>query len=107
MKKTLEEMVENALIRKDALPEPKYLDQWLNYYECPDCDHHWYDVWDCQVDDVCPQCRKKHISPTDSYNLEDGGIPQPKIDICYETLLERIDNLEAAVYELQEHLGKA
>jgi hypothetical protein len=53
---------------------PEYLDSWLNYYECPDCDHHWYDVWDCQVDDACPECWTKGISPTDSWQLIDGGI---------------------------------
>lgn len=52
-----------------------YLDQWLNYYECPACDHHWYDVWDSQVDDQCPECRTPDISPTNSYELADGGIP--------------------------------
>lgn len=50
------------------------LDQWLNYYECPECDYHFYDIWDCQVDMRCERCNTRNISPKDSWQLVDGGI---------------------------------
>ena len=42
---------------------------WLNYYECPECEDIWQDEWDCQVDDDCPSCGCKHISPYESVDI--------------------------------------
>lgn len=39
---------------------------YRNYYECPHCKSEWSDDWSCQVDDDCPECGKRHISPYDS-----------------------------------------
>ena len=55
----------------NARPE---LDQWLNYYECPECDYHFYDVWHWQVEMLCERCATRNISPTESWQLLDGGI---------------------------------
>ncbi len=55
--------------REDQEEEPL---QFVNYYECPEnnggCGHSWEDVYNCQVDDDCPKCGKRHISP---YNSSD------------------------------------
>mgnify|MGYP003642342440 FL=1 len=42
---------------------------WLNYYECPECNDTWQDEWDCQVDDDCPSCGCRHISPYESVDI--------------------------------------
>lgn len=34
-----------------------------NFYCCPKCGHEWEDHWDCGVDDECPVCSVKDISP--------------------------------------------
>lgn len=39
---------------------------FINYYRCPECEHEWEDEWSCQVDDDCPECGARHISPYDS-----------------------------------------
>ena len=44
---------------------------FINSYECPECECTWEDEWDCQVDDDCPQCGKRHISPYHSEDLRD------------------------------------
>jgi hypothetical protein len=43
---------------------------WLNYYECPECIYRWGDYWECQVDDTCPCCGHRNISPTESKEIE-------------------------------------
>ena len=42
---------------------------FLNYYECPECENIWEDQWDCQVDDDCPSCGCRHISPYESVDI--------------------------------------
>jgi hypothetical protein len=50
---------------------------FLNHYECPRCDCAWSDAWSCQVDDDCPACGLRHISPEDSFEFDDGcGVEQ-------------------------------
>ena len=44
---------------------------FLNYYECPRCDCAWSDVWSCQVDDDCPACGRRHISPEGNFEFDD------------------------------------
>lgn len=44
---------------------------FLNHYECPRCSERWVDEWDCMVDDDCPACGLRHISPYDS---DDGDV---------------------------------
>ena len=44
---------------------------WLNYYECPECENIWEDQWDCQVDDDCSECGCRHISPSNSTEIEE------------------------------------
>jgi hypothetical protein len=45
---------------------------WLNHYKCPECEHEWSGEWDCQVDDDCPNCGTRHISPTRSEETSDA-----------------------------------
>lgn len=52
----------------------EYLDQWLNFYECPTCGHQFYDVWDCQVNMICTACDEKALEPKHSWELPVGGI---------------------------------
>ena len=44
---------------------------WLNYYECPECENIWEDQYDCQVDDDCSECGCRHISPSNSTEIEE------------------------------------
>lgn len=39
---------------------------FLNFYDCPACGADWCDAWTAQVDDDCPACGMRHISPTRS-----------------------------------------
>lgn len=34
-----------------------------NHYRCPQCGHEWEDCWSCEVDDDCPGCGERHITP--------------------------------------------
>lgn len=43
---------------------------FTNCYECPDCKCYWEDEDDCQVDDDCPDCGLRHISPVESLDRE-------------------------------------
>jgi len=45
---------------------------FLNHYECPRCDCAWSDAWSCQVDDDCPACGQRHISPEGSFEFDDA-----------------------------------
>ena len=43
------------------------VDNWyINHYTCPTCRAQWQDEWDAMVDDECPQCRTRNISPDHS-----------------------------------------
>lgn len=43
--------------------------QFINFYWCPRCNHDWEDAYSCMVDDDCPECGYRHISP---YKSEDA-----------------------------------
>jgi len=43
---------------------------FLNHYECPRCGTEWSDTWSCQVDDDCPHCGLRHISPAESEDAD-------------------------------------
>jgi hypothetical protein len=38
----------------------------LNHYKCPECEHLWVDRWDGEVEDDCPGCGERHITPIES-----------------------------------------
>ncbi len=42
----------------------------LNHYRCDQCGHEWSDEWECAVDDDCPSCGARHISPTESEDAD-------------------------------------
>ncbi|WP_034619338.1 hypothetical protein [Chitinibacter tainanensis] len=47
---------------------------FINHYHCPSCGHKWQDEWSCQVDDDCPSCGARHISPHTSEESESRQI---------------------------------
>mgnify|MGYP003638782101 FL=1 len=54
---------------RKSLEDEEIKFMWLNYYECPECENVWEDEWDCQVDDDCPDCGCRHISPYKSQEV--------------------------------------
>jgi len=57
-------------------PEPpieiltKVEEAWFeNFYECPECGHHWTDQWSSACDDECPECQAQNISPYESKDV--------------------------------------
>lgn len=40
-----------------------------NHYRCPECKTEWEDTYDCGVDDTCPECKHRHITPYKSIPL--------------------------------------
>lgn len=51
--------------------------RFLNHYTCPGCGEEWSDAWDCMVDDDCGACGLRHISPTDSDDLDNDDPEEP------------------------------
>ena len=45
--------------------------RYINYYQCPDCNALWEDIWTSMCNDRCPECNKE-IEPYASKDL-----PQP------------------------------
>jgi len=61
---------ESDLLRiKNALTSSTPSNQCLNFYVCEECDHSWYDVYDCSVDMECQSCGERHQSPLQSATL--------------------------------------
>lgn len=46
---------------------------FLNHYDCPRCGKSWSDEWSATCDDDCPHCGCRHVSPTNSDDLDDDG----------------------------------
>lgn len=44
---------------------------FVNYYTCPRCSNEWSDTYESQVDDECPKCGMRHISPHRSEDAEE------------------------------------
>jgi hypothetical protein len=40
-----------------------------SHYECAECGEGWTDEWSCMVDDDCPSCGARHVSPVDGDDL--------------------------------------
>lgn len=36
---------------------------FINHYKCHRCAFEWSDEWSCMVDDDCPECGARHVSP--------------------------------------------
>ena len=62
---------ELANAERKSLEDEEIKFMWLNYYECPECENIWEDQWDCQVDDDCSECGCRHISPSNSTEIEE------------------------------------
>jgi len=46
------------------------IQRFRNHYKCPSCQHSWEDAWDSMVDDDCPECGYRHVSPYQSDDIE-------------------------------------
>lgn len=46
-----------------------------NFYNCPECATEWEDHWSCMVDDDCPACKERSISPDDAEEIEIPDAP--------------------------------
>lgn len=59
------------------MSEVKHPVLFRNFYRCPNCGHLWVDQWDSGVDDECPACELRDISPYRSAELnpETAEIP--------------------------------
>jgi hypothetical protein len=55
-----------ACQEEEAEPEARF----LNHYKCDRCGEEWQDEWSCMVDDDCPACGARHMSPHHSEELE-------------------------------------
>ncbi len=44
----------------------------VNHYKCDACGHEWTDVWECEVEDDCPHCGLRHMTP---FYSDDGSMP--------------------------------
>lgn len=60
-----------------------------NHYTCERCGHNWSDDWDCAVDDDCPSCGARHMSP---HTSEDNAVT------CAHCGEERQDFTEQGVW---------
>jgi len=54
---------------------------WRNFYRCAKCDHEWIDDYSCQVDDDCPKCGARHMSPVRSLDIDEDGDQVPPLPV--------------------------
>lgn len=40
-----------------------------NEYACKNCGNHWFDYWECAVDDDCPTCGVRNV-PTSTHDID-------------------------------------
>lgn len=67
-------MLDHLTAILDATPEPLPTLGFLNSYLCPECNHWWQDEWTAQVDDDCPRCGHRHVSPCHSEDLTEEDL---------------------------------
>ena len=48
------------------MPMTEHTMMFINHYHCPSCGTDWHDRHTSQVNDDCPSCGARHISPVDS-----------------------------------------
>ncbi|WP_293652637.1 hypothetical protein [Thiolapillus sp.] len=49
---------------KATMTTAEVVNQWfVNHYTCPRCGAQWEDEWSSTVDDECPECQTRNISP--------------------------------------------
>ena len=67
------QVLENLLKKKEEQEEEKEeSDEWFNLeYECPDCNYQWEDNWSCGVDDTCPMCGTRDVTPHKITRIDD------------------------------------
>jgi predicted nucleic acid-binding Zn-ribbon protein len=87
-----------------------------NHYACPECSYTWTDVWDCGVDDTCPKCGHRHVSPYQSNALiEEGASPlnqavaalltEHGLDALLDAVVAEADARHQATLEQEDSLG--
>lgn len=52
---------------------------WRNYC-CRQCSHEWTDDYSCQVEDDCPDCGHRHMSPVRSVDIDEDGKEVPPLE---------------------------
>lgn len=62
-----------AIVAADPAGEAASAARFRNSYYCEACGTDWEDEWSCEVDDDCPKCGERHISPHESEELEGEG----------------------------------
>lgn len=45
----------------------------VNYYSCERCGHEWEGTYECQVDDDCPSCGVRHMTPYFAEDADEQG----------------------------------
>ncbi|GAN97733.1 hypothetical protein Geu3261_0240_008 [Komagataeibacter europaeus NBRC 3261] len=43
-----------------------------NFYRCSDCHEEWVEPWECEIDEDCPHCGTRHITPYKSLPMREG-----------------------------------
>jgi Zn-finger nucleic acid-binding protein len=87
-----------------------------NHYLCPVCDHSWVDVWESSVDDDCPKCGHRHVSPYQTNTLiEEGATPLKQtvaalltehgLDAILDAVVAEADARHQATLEQEDSLG--
>jgi rubrerythrin len=54
---------------------------WRNFYRCRQCGHEWTDDYSCQVEDDCPKCGHRHMSPVRSVDIDEDGKEVPPLPL--------------------------
>jgi DNA-directed RNA polymerase subunit RPC12/RpoP len=47
--------------------------RFRNHYECAECGIEWTDDYTGEVDDDCPECGARHMSPVKTEDLDEDG----------------------------------
>lgn len=68
--------IQDAIVRDGFRTEEEVFNvevdapEYVNYYKCPNCGEEWEDEWDCEVEDECPNCGTRHITPYKSEEVK-------------------------------------
>lgn len=62
----------------------------INYYQCPECQTLWEDVWDCACNDECPNCGIKDIEPYDSRDESEGKLSVEDVMLVSQNVIKNL-----------------
>ena len=78
-----------------------------NFYSCTECETQWEDSWDCAVDDDCPHCGTRHVSPYESQDIPEDEQESMPFDPDLDTLEAEDDDEDDEGGDLDEHAPAA